>query len=167
MLEGRPQRGKARQTEHSHTRAGIYARDRGATMPGRNGFSDDKKGSYNPLSLGEWSDDSSDEGERDFVRDQIRSQRQQLKQQDEGLDMLGKSAERLGQLSMNISEELGQQNKMLDDMETGLDQATARLDFVTQKTKELISRSGGKQNFLIIVTLVAIAFILFLLVLYT
>ena len=49
-------------------------------MPGRNAFSDDKKGSYNPLSLGEWSDDSSDEGERDFVRDQIRSQRQQLKQ---------------------------------------------------------------------------------------
>ena len=48
-------------------------------MPGRNAFSDDKKGSYNPLSLGEWSDDSSDEGERDFVRDQIRSQRQQLK----------------------------------------------------------------------------------------
>lgn len=35
---------------------------------------------------------------------------QQLKQQDEGLDMLSKSAERLGALSMGISEELGQQN---------------------------------------------------------
>lgn len=39
------------------------------------------------------------------------SLQQQLKQQDEGLDMLSKSAERLGALSMGISEELGQQNK--------------------------------------------------------
>jgi len=36
---------------------------------------------------------------------------QQLKQQDEGLDMLSKSADRLGALSLGISEELGQQNK--------------------------------------------------------
>ena len=36
---------------------------------------------------------------------------QQLKQQDEGLDMLSKSADRLGALSLGISEELGHQNK--------------------------------------------------------
>ena len=34
-----------------------------------------------------------------------------LKQQDEGLDMLSKSADRLGALSLGISEELGHQNK--------------------------------------------------------
>ena len=34
-----------------------------------------------------------------------------MKEQDEGLEMLGQSAVRLGELSMNISEELGEQNK--------------------------------------------------------
>ena len=46
-----------------------------------------------------------------FVRDSILFLQQQLKQQDEGLDMLSKSADRLGALSLGISEELGQQNK--------------------------------------------------------
>jgi len=96
-----------------------------------------------------------------------RRPQQQLKQQDEGLDMLSKSAERLGALSMGISEELGQQNKMLDGMEDDLDKATQRLDFVTKKTQEMIKRSGGKQNFLIIVGLIVVAFILILLILYS
>ena len=34
-----------------------------------------------------------------------------MKQQDEGLEMLGQSAARLGELSMNIHEEIGHQNK--------------------------------------------------------
>lgn len=57
--------------------------------------------------------------------------------------------------------------RMLDEMETDLDKTTQRLDFVTQKTKEMIKRSGGKQNFLIIVALIVVAFILILLILYT
>jgi len=55
------------------------------------------------------SDDSDDEGD-DFIQQQIRTQKQQLRQQDEGLEMLSQSAKRLGELSMNISEELGEQN---------------------------------------------------------
>ena len=46
-----------------------------------------------------------------LLRDSILFLQQQLKQQDEGLDMLSKSADRLGALSLGISEELGQQNK--------------------------------------------------------
>ena len=57
--------------------------------------------------------------------------------------------------------------RMLDEMENDLDKTTQRLDFVTQKTKEMIKRSGGKQNFLIIVALIVVAFILILLILYT
>ena len=57
--------------------------------------------------------------------------------------------------------------RMLDEMETDLDKTTQRLYFVTQKTKEMIKRSGGKQNFLIIVALIVVAFILILLILYT
>lgn len=56
---------------------------------------------------------------------------------------------------------------MLDEMEDDLDKTTQRLDFVTKKTQDLIKRSGGKQNFLIIVGLIVVAFILILLILYS
>merc|ERR1711957_1141892 len=59
----------------------------------------------------------------DDDNDYMRNQQVLLKQQDEGLDILSQSVFRLGELSTNISEELGQQNKMLDSMETDLESA--------------------------------------------
>lgn len=41
----------------------------------------------------------------------IMLQQMMMKQQDEGLEMLGQSAERLSKISMGIHEELGHQNK--------------------------------------------------------
>jgi t-SNARE complex subunit (syntaxin) len=90
-----------------------------------------------------------------------------MKQQDEGLDVLAQSVDRLGQMSMAISEELGQQNKMLDAMETDLDTASEELDIVTAKTKELIAKAGGSTNFCIIATLSIVVLILVFLILYT
>ena len=90
-----------------------------------------------------------------------------LKKQDEGLDYLSQSAERLGQMSLNISEELEQQNKMLDSMETDLDAAGEDLDMVTRKTQEFIKKAGGTGNFIVIVVLSLVALVLFFLVLYT
>ena len=90
-----------------------------------------------------------------------------MEQQDQGLDMLSVSVERLGQLSLGISEEMGQQNKMLDSMETDLDTATEDLDLVTRKTKEFIKASGGTKNCVVIMSLSAVALILFFLVLYS
>ena len=59
------------------------------------------------------SDSSSDDDhiEDDFIQREIRQQQLMMRQQDEGLEMLGQSAERLSQISMGIHEELGQQNK--------------------------------------------------------
>jgi SYP6 family syntaxin len=90
-----------------------------------------------------------------------------MKQQDEGLDMLSASVDRLGQMSMGISEELGQQNKMLDTMETDLDDAGEQLDLVTQKTRQFIQQAGGTKNCILIIALTAVALVLFFLVLYT
>lgn len=90
-----------------------------------------------------------------------------MKQQDEGLDVLSQSVDRLGQMSMAISEELGQQNKMLDAMETDLDTAGEELDIVTKKTKELIAKAGGSTNFCIIAALSLVVLILVFLILYT
>ena len=67
--------------------------------------------------------------------------------------MLSQGAARLGELSLNIHEEISEQNKILDQMEDDLDKATTTLNFVTARTKELIKRSGGKKNFIIIIGL--------------
>ena len=90
-----------------------------------------------------------------------------MKKQDEGLDVLATSVARLGELSMGISDELGQQNKMLESMETDLETSAEELDIVTRKTKEFIKRAGGEKNCLLITSLSVVALILFFLVLYT
>jgi hypothetical protein len=92
-------------------------------------------------------------------------QQQQMSRQDEGLEMLAQSAQRLGLMSNTITEELDYQNKMLVDMESDLDTATDNLDMVTRKTREMIKKAGGKQNFMIIVSLIGVALVLIYLVL--
>jgi len=89
-----------------------------------------------------------------------------VRQQDEGLDMLSASVLRLGEMSMGISEELGQQNKMLESMETDLDDAAENLDLVTRSTQEFIKQAGGTKNCLIIVVLSVVALILLLILIY-
>jgi SYP6 family syntaxin len=90
-----------------------------------------------------------------------------MKKQDEGLDILSLSVQRLGQNALGIAEELGQQNKMLDSMETDLDEAGEELDSVTRKTKEFIKQAGGLSNFVIILSLCLVVVVLLFLVLYT
>jgi len=122
--------------------------------------------SHNYSQVG-YNDDSDDDQENDFVQRQIRQQQLQMKQQDEGLDFLSESASRLGTLSLGIHEELNSQNMMLDDMENELDKATTNLEIVTLKTKELIQKSGGKRNFMIILSMAFVVVILLFLIIYT
>jgi len=110
-------------------------------------------------------DSDSEQGD-DFISQQIRQQQLQMKHQDDGLDMLTESANRLGTLSLGIHEELNQQNIMLDDMDNELDKATTNLEIVTKKTRELIKKSGGKRNFLIILAMSMVIIILVFLVIY-
>ena len=90
-----------------------------------------------------------------------------MTQQDDSLDALGQSAARLGQISLNINEELTAQNKMIDEMGMELDDAELNLAVVTNKTQELIKKSGGCKYFSIIVCLSIVVVILFLLIIYT
>ena len=96
------------------------------------------------------SDDSSDEGD-DFIQQSIKRQQQQMKKQDEGLEMLATSAQKLNEMSLNINDELDYQNKMLNEMDDELEGATDNLDLITRKTKEMIEKSGGTSNFMCIV----------------
>lgn len=81
--------------------------------------------------------------------------------------MLSQSAERLGKMSMTISDELGQQNKMLDEMDADLEMAGENLNMVTRKTRELIQKSGGGRTFVLIIGLILVVIILVFLILYT
>ncbi|KAL7477747.1 hypothetical protein ACHAW6_003537 [Cyclotella cf. meneghiniana] len=135
-----------------------------STSSGRN------NGNGQPYStIRDYSDSESDvdDVEDDFIQREIRQQRLMMKQQDEGLEMLGQSAERLSKISMGIHEELGHQNKMLNEMEEDLDTAATNLSMVTIKTKELIQKSGGKRNFIIIVILSLVVVVLLFLILYS
>lgn len=109
----------------------------------------------------------SDEEEDDFIQQQVRHQQLEMEKQDEGLEFLSESANRLGTLSLGIHEELNSQNRMLDDMENDLENATTNLEIVTKKTKDLIKKSGGKRNFMIIVSMCLVVAILLFLILYT
>jgi len=125
-----------------------------------------KKGSdYSQVNLDDFSDDSSN-GDDDFVSGSIRNQQELMRKQDEGLDMLSASVARLGEHAMSISDELVQQNQMLDAMETDLDTAGEELDLVTRKTNELIRGAGGKKNCMLIASLSVVALVLFFLLLY-
>jgi hypothetical protein len=112
------------------------------------------QGNYTHISLDEFSDDDSERG------DTLNSNKgagdgggggaslpqhtaQELMQrQDQGLEMLSQSADRLGKMSTAIGEELGFQNQMLDEMDQDLEEAADNMDFVTRKTKEFIEKSG-------------------------
>jgi hypothetical protein len=141
-------------------------------------FNGKKASDYNAVSLDEFSDDDSLSDGGDFrgtsnnngrggPQDSLARQQQLMQQQDAGLEMLGQHAERLGEMSMQIHEELGQQNRILTEMDDELDEANQNLDLVTRKTKEFIQASGGTKNFVVILTLAVIVLVLFFLILYT
>eukprot|EP00903_Cladosiphon_okamuranus_P007283 g7058.t1 len=90
-----------------------------------------------------------------------------MEHQDAHLSEIGQSASRLGNISLEISKELDQQNKMLENVNADFEEAIGGLDAVTKKTQELIKKSGGLRNFLVIVILVVILAVLVFLVLYT
>lgn len=125
-----------------------------------------KKKDYSQLSLDDFSDDDSDDGGGGFhdepneADDYIRNQQVLMKMQDAGLDALSESVMRLGEMSNNISEELGQQNKMLDSMEMDLDNAGSNLptddrnddekDFVSHYIRSVLRKREGPANRIVV-----------------
>ena len=108
-------------------------------------------------------DDDRDEG-RPFFDNHAGGQQAQMQQQDAQLDDLHGSVQRLGDLSLTISNELDLQNQMLDDLDDDLTVAQTAMDAVNKKTQELVKAAGGPQYFCVIVFLSVVLFILFMLV---
>ena len=62
----------------------------------------------------------------DFVLDQGSQAQVMMQHQDDVLEDLGLAVGRVGGMATAINEELGQQNKMLGELETDLDEAEER-----------------------------------------
>ena len=102
-----------------------------------------------------------------FLKAHASQLRQQKREQDDNLTMLGESVSRLGELSLSISKEIESQNEMLDELGDEVDAAKDTADILTKKTADLIKQVGGPKQFCTILILCGILFVLTLLVVYT
>ncbi len=103
----------------------------------------------------------------EFDEDDRKSIQKQLKRQDESLDILGSSAMRLGELSLSISNEINEQNRMLDGLEEDVDRVQSNMDLINKATEKLIKKGGGIKTCGLIVVLSLILIVLIFLVIYT
>ena len=114
--------------------------------------------------LGAKSEEENEETE--FIAKAHASTQLMMQQQDETLDELDSAVVRVGHMAENIHEELGQQNKMLNELEEDLTNAEEQLGMVMGKlAKVLKTKSKWQLGTIMIMSLIVI--ILFFLVLYT
>lgn len=102
----------------------------------------------------------------EFVVDTRAQAQMMLNQQDEALDDLNVAVNRVGVMAEDIHEELGQQNKMLTELDDDLADAEEKLGLVMGKLAKLL-KTKNKCQLGTILILCLVALILFFLVLYT
>jgi len=105
-------------------------------------------------------------GNTDFIYDQQANAQMMMRQQDETLEDLDSAVDRVGNIAITINEELGTQNKMLDELATDLDDAEEKLGVVMGKLGKLLKTKDGCQLWtivsltLVLVVLCALVFYL-------
>ncbi|CAB9502952.1 Syntaxin-6 [Seminavis robusta] len=102
----------------------------------------------------------------EFIADSHARASMLIMQQDEALDDLDSAVVRVGHMAETIHEEIGTQNKMLEDMDADLANAEEQLGMVMGKLAKLL-KTKNKCQLGTILCLLAIVIVLFLLVLYT
>jgi len=90
-----------------------------------------------------------------------------VKEQDQELDALSASVERLGSVGLTIHEELMGQERILEDLDQDMDKTSNRLDFVQKKIALVMKKAGAKGQIMMIVFLLILFIVLVLLVFYT
>lgn len=94
-----------------------------------------------------------------FIKDQRQQTRATVQQQDESLDVLGQSVDRLGQIARDVNQEVREQNVMLDGLERDIDEGQSQMNVVQEALSKLLRTKDGCQ----IWTIVALTLILILL----
>ncbi|WRX26233.1 Target SNARE coiled-coil homology domain - like 10 [Theobroma cacao] len=103
----------------------------------------------------------------DYIASESDRQMLLIKQQDEELDELSASVERIGGVGLTIHEELLAQEKIVDELGTEMDSTTNRLDFVQKKVAMVMKKASAKGQIMMILFLLVLFIILFILVFFT
>ncbi|XP_058105827.1 syntaxin-61 [Magnolia sinica] len=103
----------------------------------------------------------------DFVSSETDRQMLLIKQQDEELDELSASVERIGGVGLTIHDELIGQERILEDLSLEMDSTTNRLDFVQKKVAMVMKKVSAKGQIMMIAFLVLLFIVLFVLVFFT
>ncbi|PIA46619.1 hypothetical protein AQUCO_01500274v1 [Aquilegia coerulea] len=90
-----------------------------------------------------------------------------IKQQDEELDELSASVQRIGGVGLTIHEELTGQEKIIHELGLDMDTTTNRLDFVQKKVALVMKKAGAKGQIMVILFLVVLFIVLFVMVFFT
>mmetsp|Transcript_1832 Transcript_1832/g.2134 ORF Transcript_1832/g.2134 Transcript_1832/m.2134 type:complete len:271 (+) Transcript_1832:161-973(+) len=98
-----------------------------------------------------------------FVAHQQQQQELIIQEQDGHLDDLHQSASRLNVLAENIHDEIEDQNRMLDDLSSDLDETQGRMEHALQRMDKLLKSNNRCQTWTIL-SLILIAFVMFLLI---
>ncbi|KAI4307992.1 hypothetical protein L6164_031113 [Bauhinia variegata] len=103
----------------------------------------------------------------DFIASESDRQLLLIKQQDEELDQLSVSVQRIGGVGLTIHEELLAQEKIVDELGNEMDSTTNRLDFVQKKVAMVMKKASAKGQMMMILALVVLFIFLFILVFFT
>ncbi|KAL4189687.1 hypothetical protein AMTRI_Chr08g208360 [Amborella trichopoda] len=107
------------------------------------------------------------QGNDDFISSESDRQVLLIKQQDEELDELSASVQKIGGIGLTIHEELMGQEKLLDDLNSEMDRTANKLDFVQKKVAMVMKKAGLKGQIMMILFLFLIFVVLFILVFFT
>ncbi|GMH22242.1 hypothetical protein Nepgr_024085 [Nepenthes gracilis] len=77
-----------------------------------------------------------------------------IKQQDEELDELSASVQRIGHVGLTIHDELHGQERILDELGREMDSTSNRLDFLQKKVAVVMKKAGDKGQFMMILFLI-------------
>ncbi|CAL0307400.1 unnamed protein product [Lupinus luteus] len=103
----------------------------------------------------------------DFIESESDRQMLLIKKQDEELDELTLSVQRIGGVGLTIHEELLAQEKIIDELGSEMDSTSNRLDFVQKKVGMIMKKASAKGQIMMILGLLALFIFLFILVFFT
>ncbi|CAK8538812.1 unnamed protein product [Lathyrus sativus] len=103
----------------------------------------------------------------DFIESESDRQMLLIKRQDEELDELSLSVQRIGGVGLTIHEELLGQEKILDELGNEMDSTSHRLDFVQKRVAMVMKKASVKGQMMMLCGLLALFIFLFILVFFT
>ncbi|XP_078438189.1 syntaxin of plants 61 [Wolffia australiana] len=103
----------------------------------------------------------------DFISSESDRQSLLIKKQDEELDHLSESVQRIGGIGLTIHEELIGQDRILEDLNSDMETTSNKLDFVQKKVAMVMKKASAKGQIMMIIFLIVLCIILFVLVFFT